>query len=400
MFEKTSQMDKYEEIIYKGLKKIAEHFEEIWVRSSDLRSDEYGSLEGAPKNKEENPMLGDHGIRFTLKHPEILKAELRALKRLAQENGEKHFGFMIPQVISVEEVKSTKELAMQVKTPHNIKIGIMVETPAAVQLINNLCEEGIDFISFGTNDLTQYTLALDRNNTEVQPLYSEMHPAILASLTYVIRRCRRYKVETSICGQAASREEMARFLVGEGIDSISVNADAAFAISELISKIESGDLKKEIKEQVKEEEKKIVISNNDSNEIKEDVKEAKVEVKQEENKEMYTPVLTADAVSFNPNMENIFDLTTENIAQKEVENSVSSQQILESNMANEDIEDIVLKELEGDENADYVPGSVDRNRKDVPSLNDAIPVDSEHFNENSSHEDKHKDGKVIDLGTS
>src|SRR3990172_1375870 len=116
----------------------------------------------------------------------------------------------------------------------------MVETPAAVQIINDLCAEGISFISFGTNDLTQYVLAIDRNNSEVQYIYDEMNPAVLSALSYVIRRCRRYGVETSICGQAGSKEEMVKFLVGEGIDSISVNADAAEKISKLVAELESG----------------------------------------------------------------------------------------------------------------------------------------------------------------
>jgi len=92
--------------------------------------------------------------------------------------------------------------------PDNVEIGVMIETPAAVQIINELCEEGIAFISFGTNDLTQYTLAIDRNNEEIQDIYDEMHPAVLNSLSYVIRRCKKKGVKTSICGQAGSKEEM------------------------------------------------------------------------------------------------------------------------------------------------------------------------------------------------
>jgi len=229
-FVKNKKVMDYVNVINSGLDKIAEHFEEIWVRSSDLRSDEYSHLEGAPKEKEENPMLGDHGIRFSLKHQEILEAEILALKMLAEKHPEKIFGLMMPQVISLEELKKTKEIAKEIKFigMKNAKLGIMVETPAAVQIINELCEEGIDFISFGTNDLTQYMLAIDRGNQEIQNLYSEMNPAVLSAISYVIRRCKKNKVETSICGQAASREDMATFLVKEGIDSISVNADAAY----------------------------------------------------------------------------------------------------------------------------------------------------------------------------
>src|SRR3989344_6240642 len=108
----------------------------------------------------------------------------------------------------------------------------MIETPAAVQRIKDLCEEGINFISFGTNDLTQYILAVDRGNKEVQHLYNEMHPAVLYQIGYVIRVCKRYHVESSICGQAGSKKEMVKFLVENGISSISVNADAAKEISD------------------------------------------------------------------------------------------------------------------------------------------------------------------------
>jgi len=235
---KQGKLKDYISSLVAGLKKIASPFNEIWVRTSDIRSDEYVHLEGAPQTKEGNPMLGNHGIRFHMKNIDLLEAELEAIKELADEFPDKIFGVMMPQVISVEEVRETKKIMQNIKMPENIKLGIMVETPAAVQIINELCEEGISFVSFGTNDLTQYTLAIDRNNPEVQDLYNEMNPAVLNSISYVIRRCRKYGVETSICGQAGSREEMAEFLVKEGIDSISVNADAAQAVSALVSKIE------------------------------------------------------------------------------------------------------------------------------------------------------------------
>ncbi len=237
-FVKSNKIKDYVELIHKGIRKIAQHFDGMWIRTSDIRSDEYNHLEGAPQHVESNPMLGDHGVRFSLKHPDIMRAELIGIKEVADDYPDKEFGIMVPQVISVEEVRKTKEIAKEVGIPSNIKIGIMVETPAAVQLINEMCEEGIDFISFGTNDLTQFTLAIDRNNEDVQHLFNEMHPAILNSLKYVIRKCKKYGVTTSICGQAGSKPEMASFLVQEGIDSISVNADAARKVSMIVSEIE------------------------------------------------------------------------------------------------------------------------------------------------------------------
>ena len=232
--EKGKDKD-YEDIIFKGVKGISEFFDEIWVRTSDIRSDEFRNLEGAPKEVEANPMLGMHGIRFGVKYPAILKAELKALKRIS-DNGKK-IGVMMPQVISVDELRFVKKILSEIGF-NNAKVGIMIETPAAVQLIKEFCQEGINFISFGTNDLTQYMLAIDRGNQEVQHLYDEMHPAILYQLGYVIRICKRNHVETSICGQAGSKKEMVKFLVEQGISSISVNADAAKEISDYIAEIE------------------------------------------------------------------------------------------------------------------------------------------------------------------
>jgi pyruvate,water dikinase len=239
-YEDNEKLDEYKEILKTGFEKIAQHFigKEMWVRTSDIRTDEYSHLEGAPKEIERNPMLGLHGIRFSLKHPKIFRAELMAIKELA-DKGHK-FGVMFPQIISVEEVKAAKkhlEDLEMIGNP-NIKWGIMVETPAAVVLIKDICQLGINFISFGTNDLTQYTLAIDRGNDLVQYLYNEMSWAVLKQLSKVIRECKQFKVETSICGQAASRKEMVEFLVAQGIDSLSVNADAAKEISEFVKQLE------------------------------------------------------------------------------------------------------------------------------------------------------------------
>lgn len=232
------KLKEYITTLSKGLKKIALPFDEIWVRTSDIRSDEYRHLTGAPPVMEGNPMLGNHGIRFSVKHPELLEAELLALKEVADEFPSKVFGIMTPQVISVSEVKAVKAAASHAHLPDNVKVGIMVETPAAVQVIEDICAEGIQFISFGTNDLTQFTLAIDRNNPDIQDLYTEMHPAILNSIRHVIQVCKKHGVETSICGQAGSKPEMAAFLLGLGIDSISANADAAYQVSELLAKLE------------------------------------------------------------------------------------------------------------------------------------------------------------------
>lgn len=242
--ERDGTLQDYYNMLVDGLGKIAETFigKPIWVRSSDIRSDEYSNLDGAPKDTEANPMLGDHGIRFSLKHIDIFKTELGAIKNLA-DKGHK-FGVMFPQIISVDEVKRCKEIFKEMQMD-NVQLGVMIETPAASLLIKDICEVGVDFISFGTNDLTQYTLAVDRGNEEVQDIYNEMDWAVLKQISRVIRECKRHNIETSICGQAGSKKEMVEFLVKQGIDSISLNADAAKEISEFVRDLESGEAPKQ-----------------------------------------------------------------------------------------------------------------------------------------------------------
>ena len=290
-FLEQNKIKDYEGIIFEGIKKIAAHFEEIWVRTSDIRSDEFQNLKGASKEKEANPMLGFHGIRYGIKNPKILKAELNALKRVSELN--KKIGVLIPQLINVEELKKVKEFLKEINFS-NAKVGVMIETPAAVQLIRDLCEEGLDFISFGTNDLTQYMLAVDRGNQKVQELYDEMHPAILYQIGYVIRVAKKNNVETSICGQAGSKKEMAKFLIEKGIDSISVNADVAADLAEYISQIEKESVKgtdqeprkyqPEEKMEVtpKEEESVSIHEKTESSQVQEENEEKKIEEKKEE----------------------------------------------------------------------------------------------------------------------
>ena len=140
---------------------------------------------GFVRRRMENAKLETENVKATKKQNERLLGVL-ASRALAAE------GITKEENANFEELKEAKRIASEVNFPSNVKFGIMVETPAAVQLINELCEVGIDFVSLGTNDLTQYTLALDRNNGEVQDLYDEMNPAVLNSIAYVLRRCKKY----------------------------------------------------------------------------------------------------------------------------------------------------------------------------------------------------------------
>jgi len=280
MFLRENKTADYSKLIEKGIEKIAHHFKNIWIRTSDIRSDEYQHLAGAPKQVELNPMLGFHGIRYSLKNLPIFEAELSAIMRVAEKYPEKQFGIMFPQIISEGEMEEAYKIFKKYQRK-NIVIGAMIETPAAVQVIRGICKYA-KFISFGTNDLTQYTLAIDRGNSDVQYIYDEMHPAVLSQLKRVIEICKEYHVESSICGQAGSKKEMVEFLVKQGIDSISVNADMAHDISAFVAELE-----KNFKNygnnsnQNNMEKKSKILPIDDTSGIREKIKEKKQEIEKE-----------------------------------------------------------------------------------------------------------------------
>jgi pyruvate,water dikinase len=122
--------------------------------------------------------------------------------------------------------------------PEKRSWGVMVETPASALSIESICEAGIDFASFGTNDLTQYTLAVDRNNENVADRFDELHPAVLELISSTIETCREHDVATSICGQAGSKPEMVRHLVNSGVTSISANIDAVHDVQQEVKRVE------------------------------------------------------------------------------------------------------------------------------------------------------------------
>jgi len=211
----------------------------VWVRSLDARTDEFRNMQGGDKEPhEDNPMLGWHGIRRSLDDTEIIKSEFRAVKKL-HEQGLTNIGIMLPFVYDVSELKRAKEIAKDVGLPETAKFGIMIEVPSAALTVEKLCEEGIDFISFGSNDLTQLTLGLDRNNERLIKQFDEMHPGMQYLFKHVIKTCRKYGVQTSICGELPSnRYDAVEFLIRTGIDSVSVNLDAIDKVRGWVAQIE------------------------------------------------------------------------------------------------------------------------------------------------------------------
>lgn len=227
--------------LVKGVRTVAEAFypKPVWVRTLDAPTDEFRGMKGGENEPHEhNPMLGWRGIRRDLTDTDHFRLEMRAFKRL-HEMGLTNVGIMLPLVQHVSEFRRAKALMVEEGLDlEKMDVGIMVETPGAALTIEEFIDDGIDFISFGTNDLTQYTLAVDRNNENVADLYSELHPAVLTLIEYVVERCNRAGVTTSICGQAGSYPEMAKRLVEIGITSISANIDAVATVRETVARAE------------------------------------------------------------------------------------------------------------------------------------------------------------------
>ncbi|MCD6247276.1 MAG: hypothetical protein J7J87_02475 [Candidatus Diapherotrites archaeon] len=236
---RRNEINKLVKAVHDGIETVLKEFKgkPVWYRTFDARTDEYRNLEGGKyEPHEENPMLGWHGIRRDLDQPELLKAQFLAIKQLLEE-GYENIGVMLPFVHDASQVREAKKIAEEVGLKQErgkLEFGVMVEVPAAALTIEDILKEGIDFISFGTNDLTQLTLGLDRNNERIQKHFNEMHPAVLKQIKMVIDACKKAGVQTSICGQAASNPEMARILVRYGIDSLSANIDAVENIRHVV----------------------------------------------------------------------------------------------------------------------------------------------------------------------
>jgi len=240
---RQNRQDELIDILVDEIGKVAKVFypKPVWIRSLDARTDEFRNMKGGEKEfVEANPMLGLHGIRRSLEEPEIIKSEFKAVKQL-HEKGLTNVAIMLPFVYDVSELIKAKEIAKETGLPDSVEFGIMIEVPSAALTIEEFCKEGIDFISFGSNDLTQTVLGVDRNNERLIKLFDEMHPAMLFLFKNVIKICKGYDVKTSICGELPSnRHEAVEFLVKAGIDSVSVNIDAIDKVKQWVSEIEKG----------------------------------------------------------------------------------------------------------------------------------------------------------------
>ena len=233
--------EEYIDQIVDGVRAVAEEFypRPVRARTLDAPTDEFRQLKGGEDEpNEHNPMLGYRGIRRSLDRPEVFKHELEAFRKL-YAMGYDNVEIMLPLVNDSEDILQAKQLMEEAGIDTEKRNwGVMVETPAAALGIEEMAETGIDFASFGTNDLTQYTLAVDRNNENVADRYDAMHPSVLELIRQTIETCREYDIDTSICGQAGSDTEMVRFLVNEGVTSISANIDAVRDVQHEVKRVE------------------------------------------------------------------------------------------------------------------------------------------------------------------
>ncbi|VVC03148.1 putative phosphoenolpyruvate synthase [Candidatus Bilamarchaeum dharawalense] len=215
----------------------------VVYRATDFKTNEYRNLEGGEKYEphEENPMMGYRGAARYIQEPELFKMELEAIKKVREEYNLPNLWLMIPFVRRIGELRAIKDMMTEVKLyrTRDFKLWIMVEVPSTVVLIDLFCKEGIDGISIGTNDLTQLTLGIDRDNATLAKGFDERNEAVLRSLKRVVTICNKYGVTSSLCGQAPSvYPEFAEKLVEFGITSMSVNPDAVERTRRIVASAE------------------------------------------------------------------------------------------------------------------------------------------------------------------
>ena len=208
----------------------------VIIRTLDIGADKQCDYFGL--DKEDNPALGLRAIRICLTRPEIFKTQLRALYRASAYG---NISIMYPMIISEQEVDKIKVIENEVKAElteqgiefGNPKSGIMIETPAAVIMSRQLAKK-VDFFSIGTNDLTQYTLAIDRQNTKLDDFYDAHHPAILAMIRMVVENAHAEGIWAGICGELGADTTLTEEFLKMGVDELSVSAGKVLAVRKVI----------------------------------------------------------------------------------------------------------------------------------------------------------------------
>ncbi|MCI1966484.1 MAG: phosphoenolpyruvate--protein phosphotransferase [Oscillospiraceae bacterium] len=224
---------------------------EIIIRTLDIGGDK--ELSYFQFKPEQNPFLGLRAIRFCLKNPDIFRTQIRAILRAS------HYGplrIMLPMLISLEEAESALELIRQVKQEltreqipfdDKIQVGMMMETPAAVFCADEFAQM-MDFFSIGTNDLTQYTLAVDRGNQEIRDLYDPFYPAVIRAISHIIKAGHKAGIEVGMCGEFAGDRRSTKLLLGLGLDEFSMSASDTPRIKAALRSMNYNDEQKHAQE--------------------------------------------------------------------------------------------------------------------------------------------------------
>ncbi len=228
-----------EDVQFKIYKEVVEKLspKQVIVRTLDIGADK--TVDYFKLAHEENPALGYRAIRICLKNVDLFKAQLRALLRASTYG---NLAIMIPMITHLEQVLETKRIILEVKEElktegkafrDDIKVGIMIETPAAVMIAEELAKE-VDFFSIGTNDLTQYTLAVDRMNTEIEQLFDSRHPAVLKMIEITAKAAHDAGIWVGICGESASDLSLIDFYMKHKIDELSVSPGKVLRVKKAI----------------------------------------------------------------------------------------------------------------------------------------------------------------------
>lgn len=235
-----------EEEQYEAYKAVCENMKgyPVTIRTLDVGGDKPIPYLDIPA--ENNPFLGLRGIRYCLQNTELFKTQLRAICRVSAEYD---IRVMYPMVGVIEEVLSANELLWEVQADLNregipfsnkMKVGVMIEVPSTIFFIPQLALE-LDFLSIGTNDLTQYLLALDRDNSSVAKYHSPFHPAVLEAIREIINRSKEAGIEVSMCGELAGNPKAIKLLIGLGLVKFSMNSPAIPKTKEIIRALNISD---------------------------------------------------------------------------------------------------------------------------------------------------------------
>ena len=212
---------------------------EVIIRTLDVGGDK--EISYLKMEHEQNPFLGWRAIRYCLEETELYKVQLRALLRAGAELH--NIKIMLPLVTGIQELRAAKALIEECKQElkaeglaydENIAVGVMIETPAAALIADLLAKEAA-FFSIGTNDLTQYTMAVDRGNAKVEKLYTTLHPAVLRSIRMVIKAAKEAHIPVGMCGESAADPALIPLLLSFGLDEFSVSSSSILHTRKIIS---------------------------------------------------------------------------------------------------------------------------------------------------------------------